>query len=147
MTITWYDYTIDNPPKASPESVAKAEKELGVKLPADFLAIAAVHQGAGPEPDGFDTPDGGGSAISSLFHFEEGLFNNIVARWDSAVALPDKVIPFAADGLGNLICFDYRTTPDHPSVVFWDHEKCDDPPQFIASSFTEFLSKLYDDPD
>jgi len=63
------------------------------------------------------------------------------------MAVPDGVIPFSRDGGGNLICFDYRETPDHPTVVFWDHEKCDDPPLYVASSFTDFLNKLYDDPD
>ena len=150
MNVIWSNYAISNPPKASRESIEKAEKELGVKLPADFLAIAAVHQGAAPDPESFDLPDGTGSSFSHLFHFVEEYpisTNNIVAQWSSAFAVPDKVIPFAKDGGGNLLCFDYRETPDHPPVVFWDHEHCDDPPQLLASSFTDLLNKLYDDPD
>jgi cell wall assembly regulator SMI1 len=149
MNVVWYDYLFDNPPKASQESIDKAEKELGVKLPADFLAIATTHQGGTPEPSSFDLPDGTGSSFGSLLHFEEDpfFFNIVVRREPVSDVLPDKVIPFAEDGGGNLLCFDYRETPDHPPVVFWDHEHCDDPPQPLASSFTDLLNKLYDDPD
>ena len=36
--------------------------------------------------------------------------------------LPKKVIPFAFDPSGNLICFDYKDYEDNPIVVFWEHE-------------------------
>jgi len=143
MTVTWRDYIIRNPTKASAESIAKAEKELGVKLRADFLAIAAINQGRAADPSGFDLPDGSNSALGFLFHFEERR-GNIVEEGGVVMVLPDTLIPFSRDGFGNLICFDYSETPDHPTVVFWDHERCDDPPLFVASSFTEFLTKLRD---
>ena len=79
-----------------------------------------------------------------MFIFEdEPREDTIVSAWNNAIAVPDNVIPFSMDGYGNLICLDFRETPDHPTVVFWDHEKCDDPPLYVASSFTDFLNKLY----
>ncbi|MCL2713128.1 MAG: SMI1/KNR4 family protein [Alphaproteobacteria bacterium] len=148
MTITWRNFAITNPPKRSPESIAKTEKELGVKLPADFLAVAAMHQGRACSPNCFDLPDGSSSALGYVSIFEdEPRDDRIVSPWNNAVAVPDGVIPFSRDGGGDLICFDYRKTPDHPTVVFRDHEKCDDPPLYVACSFTDFLNKLYDEPD
>jgi len=146
MSVVWSNFVISSPPIASIEKVDKAENELGVKLPADFLAVATIHQGATPEPDGFDLPDGSSSSFGCLLHFEEKPFfeNIVVRRGPVSYVLPDKVIPFAEDGGGNLLCFDYRETPSHPTVVFWDHEKCDDPPLYVASSFTDLMNKLYD---
>ena len=34
--------------------------------------------------------------------------------------LGDQLIPFAEDGFGNLLCFDYSA---NKNIVFWDHEK------------------------
>ena len=36
--------------------------------------------------------------------------------------LPNRVVPFAFDPAGNLICFDYKDHEDIPIVVFWEHE-------------------------
>ena len=36
--------------------------------------------------------------------------------------LPKKIIPFAFDPSGNLICFDYKAHEDSPIIVFWEHE-------------------------
>ena len=145
--VTWSDRLIDNPKPATDEQVQEAERDLEVRLPADFLAIAKVHQGAMPEPYCFDLPDGGQGGISYLLHFEEEPFNsNIVARgWPAWVngVLSEKVIPFAEDN-GNLICFDYRNTDEAPEVVYWVHDDREAPLQRVASSFTELIGMLYD---
>lgn len=146
VTVSWSDFEIERPPVAGPDKVGEAERALGVKLPADFLAVATIHQGALPEPSSFDIPDSTSSAINYLLHFEaEPFTSNIVARREPVVdVMPDKVVPFAADGGGNLLCFDYRADPAHPSVVFWDHESEDkDQVQLVARSFTDLLAKLY----
>jgi cell wall assembly regulator SMI1 len=58
---------------------------------------------------------------------------------------PENLIPFAEDGGGNLVCFDYRTTKEEPSIIFWCH---DDPEgkdvHFVASSFEEFINMLHE---
>src|SRR5215472_16152918 len=81
MAVSWFDGAIDNPSPASDVKVQKAERELGVRLREDFLAIAKTHQGAMPEPECFDLPKGGRGSIKYLLHFEEEPFySNIVAR-------------------------------------------------------------------
>jgi hypothetical protein len=107
MTVSWFDGAIDNPSAASDEQVQKAERELGVRLPADFLAIAKTHQGATPEPQCFDLPKGGRGSIKYLLHFDEAPFySNIVARGEPVSdVLPEKVIPFAEDGGGESLMF------------------------------------------
>ena len=148
MTVTWFNRVVRNPKPATDEQVEEAERQLEVRLPADFLAIARAHQGARPEPNLFDLPDGSGGhgVINYLLHFEEEPFDsNIVQRgwpaWHHG-ALPEKVIPFAEDS-GNLICFDYRNTDEAPEVVYWDHES-DAPLQRVASNFTELIGMLHD---
>jgi cell wall assembly regulator SMI1 len=147
MTVSWFDGAIDNPSPASDEKVQKAERELGVRLPADFLAIAKTHQGAMPEPECFDLPKGGRGSIKYLLHFEEEPFySNIVSRGEPVRdVLPEKVIPFAEDGGGNLLCFDYRNSDETPEILFWHHEgNMPFPLQTIASSFTDLIERLRD---
>lgn len=82
--------------------------------------------------------------------------------------LPKKLIPFAFDPSGNLICFDYKDYKDYeddPIVVFWEHENALEKEMliqeeglteeqaeererenvfYVAPTFTEFLDKLHD---
>lgn len=79
--------------------------------------------------------------------------------------LPTKIIPFAFDPAGNLICFDYKDHEEDPIVVFWEHENAAEKEMlireeglteeqaeerarenvfYVAGSFTEFLNKLHD---
>lgn len=56
---------------------------------------------------------------------------------------PKRLIPFAPDGGGNYICFDYRNCQKNPPVVFWHHEIEENDGIFrIANSFDEFLYNL-----
>ena len=147
MTVSWFNSAIRNPSPASDDQVQKAERELGVRLPADFLAIAKTHQGAMPEPECFDLPEGGKGSIKYLLHFEEEPFYSSIAALREPVndVLPKKVIPFAEDSGGNLLCFDYRNSDETPEILFWDHEgNAPFPLQTIASSFTDLITRLRD---
>jgi hypothetical protein len=44
--VTWRDGAITNPKPATPDAVRRAKRELRVRFPADYLAVAAMHQGA-----------------------------------------------------------------------------------------------------
>ena len=148
MTIQWGDRVIENPPAVSDEQVHEVEQAIGRPLPQDYLRVARVNQGRKPQPDYFDTTDGG-SVISCLLVFEKDHFEYILERmWLMEGGLsPDIVpfiVPFAEDPAGNLICFDYRAGPENPTVVFWDHEaNAKRRIQAIASSFTDLLDKLH----
>lgn len=56
---------------------------------------------------------------------------------------PDDLIPFASNGGGDYICFDYRSCKKNPPIVFWRHESPQgDDVFFLADSFEEFISNL-----
>ena len=80
---------------------------------------------------------------------------------------PDKIFPFADDGMGNTLCFDYRNNENEPSIVFLYHERAYSEEDFaeedlrkeslyqllnknlyrVCSSFSEFICMLYPDPN
>jgi hypothetical protein len=61
--------------------------------------------------------------------------------------LPDNVFPFAEDAGGAMMCFDFRDDAANPKVVYWVHDSWEpEPIQPLASSFTEFLEMLVEDP-
>ncbi len=140
--VTWRDGAITNPKPATPDAVRRAKRELRVRFPADYLAVAAMHQGARPKPASFKLPDGSGEGIAYLLHFEDDLFSNIAARiFPLRDVLLKGVIPFAEALGGNVLCFNYRKDPGNPTVEFWS---VDTGPVPVASSFTDLLTKLHE---
>lgn len=141
--VNWADGAIDDPRPASDTAVRQAQDELEVKLPADFLAVAQIHQGAVPVPAGIDLPNGFGTAVDHLLHFEDSPFvSNIVAAiFPLLDVLDEGVIPFAADVGGDFFCFDYRADDAHPSVAFWSVDWGVVP---LAPNFADFLTMLRD---
>jgi|LakMenEpi03Aug12_release.lakeMendotaPanAssembly.Ray.scaffolds.fasta_scaffold30667_3 hypothetical protein len=56
---------------------------------------------------------------------------------------PKGLIPFAPDGGGNYVCFDYRHCKENPPIVFWHHGFEEGKDVFyLADSFEEFISGL-----
>lgn len=141
--VTWVDGAIDDPRPASDAAVRHAQDELEVELPAAFLAVARVHQGATPVPAGIDLPHGVGTAVGHLLHFEDTPFtSNIVAAiFPLLDVLDEGIIPFAADVGGDFFCFDYRTGGDRQPVVFWSVDSGVVP---LAPDFPGFLAMLRD---
>jgi len=69
--------------------------------------------------------------------------------------LPDGLVSFSADGAGNLLCFDYRGSPESsdPPIVLW-HNPVQTPFMlsnnpvpftYLAPSFETFLAMLFDE--
>ncbi|GAA0510461.1 SMI1/KNR4 family protein [Paractinoplanes deccanensis] len=139
--VDWVDGAIDDPQPASDTAVRQAQDELEVRLPPDFLAVAQIHQGAAPVPAGIDLPNGFGTAVDHLLHFEDSPFvSNIVAAiFPLLDVLDEGIIPFAADVGGDFFCFDYRADDDQPSVVFWSVDWGIVP---LAPDFAGFLGML-----
>lgn len=54
-----------------------------------------------------------------------------------------KLVPFARDPFGNLLCFDYRYNENNPKVVFFENES--EKPTIIpvCNSFTDLINRLY----
>ena len=138
--VSWQPGDIAEPRPAPDSAVREAERVLRVRLPGDFLAVAAVHQGATPAPAKFDLPDGSISAVAHLLHFEPGFGNIVTRRFPVEPVLEKGIIPFAEDVGGDLLCFNYRNTPDNPSVVFWS---VDGGSVELAPSFTVFVDALH----
>lgn len=64
------------------------------------------------------------------------------ALGDLSGRLPARLIPFAEDAFGNVICLDFRGLG--VPVAFWDHET--ERVTEVAPSFGEFLNLLYEPP-
>lgn len=139
----WVDSAIPSPAPASDTAVRAAERALRVPLPEAFLAVAAVHQGAAPVPARLQLPDGSGTAVQHLLHFEDQPFvsNIVAARFPLADVLPKGVIPFAHDVGLDVFCFNYREDFDRPSVGYWSVDSGLVP---VAEGFAEFLDLLTD---
>ena len=70
---------------------------------------------------------------------------------DENYPFPNHLVPFAYDGGGNYLCFDYRHNQrtNNPRVVFWFHEEAGQLKEglevyYAANSFDEFLDCLFD---
>ncbi len=78
--MNWVDGAIADPRPASDTAVRQAQGDLEVDLPSEFLAVAQIQQGAAPVPAGIDLPNGFGTAVDHLLHFEDSPFvSNIIA--------------------------------------------------------------------
>ena len=73
----------------------------------------------------------------SYYTYFENVYN------DPPEFFPKGLIPFAPDGGGNYICFDYRNCRENPPIVFWHHEVEENEGVFpLADSFDEFINNL-----
>lgn len=129
------------------ETILNAENIFGVKFPQDYIEIIMKNDGGYPKPNRFDL-NGNEEVFNNLLSFDEEDCSNMVDTYnDVKDRLVEKVIPFAEDPFGNLICFDYRNN-DQPTVVFWEHEKAFNDKEsamtYLCDSFTELLLMLHD---
>ena len=120
------------------ESIGEFEKEYSFIFPDDYKTCIILYNGGRPEFQVFDTDKQKERTIKSLLSFNKADIETIwkMAEWNKEIT-KEKYIPFASDNYGNLICF----KKEDSSVNFIDHEN--ENIEFIASSFTEFLGKLY----
>ena len=148
--------------------VATVAKELGIEFPLDYIECVMVNNGAHVSPELFEV-NGKEKVFGTLITFDEDDDEYIVNVFnDYSNTLPEKVVPFAFDPGGNLICFDYKDNEHNPAIVFWNHEGAAEKVvlvnnegmteekaektarrnvSYIADSFTAFLNKLRDRED
>lgn len=146
--IEWDDY--ENPVQY--KEIHKVEEALGIKFPKDFVECVKLHHGGHPKIYGFDfisTFDSKkmGSCLGELLSFSKDETNKLLKSYRNLTihnTLPKKVVPFARDGGGDYMCFDFRENPENPPVVYWEHEAF--PPEkaisYLAPTFTDFLKML-----
>ena len=144
--VRWLDRIIENPPVADTHRVAEVERALGATLPADFLSVATVHQGAMPMPRRLEL-DGVATAIEHLYHFEAepAPYSLVNAQADAAGVLPRGAVVFASALGGSVLAFDYRNDPSAPSVIVALHDHYP-PICAVANSFTAMLGQLVESP-
>jgi len=142
---TWENHVWDHAVPASEAEIRSVEQALGIRFPEDFRQIAMIHQGQTPRPNVF-TVGNDASVFNNLFIFrDEPEADSFLKVYDlDKRYAPAGVYSFATDPGGNRIGFDYRASPDAPSIVFYDTEQeGDEAITFLAASFTEFLDSLY----
>jgi cell wall assembly regulator SMI1 len=140
--VEWINDSIDRMRPATNDEVKAAEEALGVRFPADFLAIAQPQQGVEPVPHQVDLPNGFTVSVDHLLPFSEsaGIDNIVARRFPLEDVLDPKVVPFAEDTGGDLFCFDYGKGADTPSVGFWS---TDTGLVQLAPDFTSFVASLH----
>ena len=129
------------------ESVVKqVELKLKVKFPKDYISIVLKYNSGNPSKRCFDFNNRKDVVFDSLLNLNEGgddpslieTYNNVKDR------LPKKIVPFASDPFGNLICFNFNKNP--ASICFWDHEisaiNIDKSITPVSKSFTDLLNML-----
>ncbi|WP_040214614.1 SMI1/KNR4 family protein [Clostridium polynesiense] len=128
-------------------TISNVENTFGVKFPKDYVEIIMKNDGGYPKPNRFNL-NGSEEVFNNLLSFDEEDSSNMIDTYnDVKDRLVEKVIPFAEDPFGNLICFDYRTN-NQPRIVFWEHEKAfnnkESATSYLCDSFTELLLMLHE---
>src|SRR5690625_172087 len=149
----------------SEQNVITIVSRVNFKVPESYIKCAAQNNGGHVEPKLFRV-DGKDKVFGSLLSYDESDMEYILKVYeDYKDTLPKKILPFAFDPTGNLICFDYKNLDTDPIVVFWEHEgaaeksvlinnggmteeaaerKARENIYYVADSFTDFLNQLYD---
>lgn len=136
-------------PEIDEEQINEIEKVLFVQFPLDYKICAKKYHGGSPVKRKFTFHDKYGcigSLLGGLLSLNQDSPEYIVTI---SKYLQDQgfenIIPFAINGGGDYICFDYRnkTGSDAPEIVYWNHEESgDDAIVFLSNTFYEFLQTL-----
>ena len=124
----------------SKDIIESVEHRLQITLPDDYKQIVLKYDGGYPNPNHFKV-DGKLEIFNNLISLDENEDNNIYEILEDL--LGDQLIPFAEDGFGNLLCFDYSADK---SIVFWNHEKNYDEfkeATFVCFSFSILIESLF----
>lgn len=130
----------------SEEEIRRVEEALGVRFPTDYRDCVQHCHGGKPHPNmfWFDDPDIGnmGSSLGVLLSFNPDDSENILDTYRRlSPFLPPSIIPFADDGGGDFMCFNFHQ-PGPSSVAYWHHGEEDVVP--LSDSFSSFLDLLRD---
>ena len=128
---------------SSIDTIESVEHRLQITLPDDFKKFVLKYDGGYPHPNHF-TVDGKVEIFNNLLSLDENECGNIYeVLKDLQDRIGDQLIPFAEDGFGNLLCFDYSADK---TIVFWDHEKNYDDfkeSTIVCSSFSSLIENLF----
>ena len=127
----------------SKDIIKSVEHRLQITLPDDYKQVALKYDGGYPNPNHFKV-ERKIEIFNNLISLDENEYNNIYEILeDLQTRIGDQLIPFAEDGFGNVLCFDYSA---EKSIVFWNHEKNYDKfkeATFVCSSFSSLIESLF----
>ena len=128
-------------------TISKVEDIFGIEFPRDYVECIIKNNGGYPKPNRFNL-NGNEEVFNNFLSFDEEDSSNIINAYnDVKDRLIEKVIPFAEDPFGNLLCFDYRNN-EQPTIVFWEHEKAynnkENAFSYICNTFSELLNMLHE---
>ena len=135
--------------------IATLERRLRVSLPQDYTHFLKCYGGARPVKGTFPA-DGHEWAIDRFLCILSDYRENPLGCYDIEVtwgqlddrlgvdpdALGAEMVPIVVLFADDIVCLDYRQSPDRPSVVVWLHEESEylsPVTRPVAASFTEFL--------
>ena len=126
---------------SSIDIIESVEHRLQITLPEDYKQFVLKYDGGYPN---HFKGDGKVEIFNNLISLDENEYNNIYEILeDLQDRIGDQLIPFAENGFGNLLCFDYSA---NKNIVFWDHEKNHDDfkeSTFVCFSFSSLIGNLF----
>jgi cell wall assembly regulator SMI1 len=133
-------------PPADDASLKRLEGQIGLKLPAAYIALLKQINGGHPQLDTFSNDEGEWSVNNFFFVGDDESSGSVIwnyrNRWKD---VPETFMPFARDGGGNLFCLDLRGD-NHP-VIIWLHDSTDAGVYKLANSLEEFIDGLHENQD
>jgi hypothetical protein len=150
--IIWKNYVWRENQNLDNNEIEKIEKKWKMLFPNRYKNCILQNQGKTPILSDFkiDSKFLKSSSIAVFLHFnhddkKQYYIDNVYN--ETKEYYPAGIFPFALDGGGNLVCFDYRKNKKNPKIVFWNHET-DTDDQYniltIASDFESFIDSLCD---
>lgn len=126
-------------PILTDEALAVAEKQLGHKLPIEYIELLKIQNGGYIR---YTIEETGHSVIAGIGPYYPSITDDHgwseSEDWGLSFKL-DGLVPFDGDGHWH-ICFDYRNQQVEPAITLIDIES--DKEQAIAINFKEYLSLL-----
>lgn len=136
-SITW-KFVNNN---VSMNDISNIENTLGIKLPKDYIDCVILNNAGYPDKNIFDIYEEKGKVFEYLLGISKDDEDNILDVYSTCKNfLPKGIIPFARDGFGNYICFNY-SDKDKYKIIFYCNEN--EKMYFISNTFTELINKLY----
>ncbi len=143
--ILWEDFD-----SIEKEKILKVEQILGVKFPDEYKNCVTKYHGGNPVENKFSFICKNNRKIVSclgvLLRFDEKYEGDNIINTINNISgqIPEKIIPFADDGGGDLICFDFKNkNGDLPKIVYWHHERnLEESITPVCDSFSDFIEML-----
>jgi hypothetical protein len=124
-------------PPLTDDAVAAAEKELGYRLPTEYLDLLRIQNGGYIR---FSLPGMVHDSIAGIGPHFPSLTGFSRDEWQEYVSYPlQGLVPFDGDGHWHL-CLDYRKNRAVPAITYADIE-CDSE-SHVADSFADYLGML-----